>query len=423
MRTARRDAAQLPPRADAADAGRATAASALPLGARDLPRALQGLLRRQVDVDADRALARARPPPASRACVRARGAHRAAGRLGALLRSTAARRLLPPARRARKPGGFSEPTYNLVMGPPLLAPGSLTLVGGIGLAPRWRAASAERWRTPSSGPEPPAQPARRRRRRPERLPRQRRGTTPQMHGRYPDYDVLEQAGHWDEVTRRWSSTRVSEVPPLRFFTPGGGCAARASATSCRPRTPSRASRSWTMSTRSYTRASSTATATPTCPTTARPGAGSARGWTRRRGGAAPTTSRPRPTGRQHDDRRRLRRRRARRRRLGRAAASKAWSVVMRGALSEFYSHPWAWNEIGFGGPAYPRGYMRLSRAGAGASLGGPGGVRPGPGHRRARAGAVSAEDRRAWRRARASRTRTTPRSCWTHRRGSPAPRG
>jgi hypothetical protein len=31
----------------------------------------------------------------------------------------------------RKPGGFSEPTYNLVMGPPLLAPGSLILVGGL----------------------------------------------------------------------------------------------------------------------------------------------------------------------------------------------------------------------------------------------------------------------------------------------------
>jgi hypothetical protein len=34
---------------------------------------------------------------------------------------------------ARKPGGFAEPTYNLVMGPPLLAPGSLALVGGMGL--------------------------------------------------------------------------------------------------------------------------------------------------------------------------------------------------------------------------------------------------------------------------------------------------
>ena len=34
---------------------------------------------------------------------------------------------------ARKPGGFKEPTYNLLMGPPLLAPGSLTMVGGMGV--------------------------------------------------------------------------------------------------------------------------------------------------------------------------------------------------------------------------------------------------------------------------------------------------
>jgi hypothetical protein len=35
---------------------------------------------------------------------------------------------------ARKPGGLREATYNLVMGPPALAPGSLAMVGGIGLA-------------------------------------------------------------------------------------------------------------------------------------------------------------------------------------------------------------------------------------------------------------------------------------------------
>lgn len=34
---------------------------------------------------------------------------------------------------ARKPGGFGEASYNLVMGPPLLAPGSLSMVGCIGL--------------------------------------------------------------------------------------------------------------------------------------------------------------------------------------------------------------------------------------------------------------------------------------------------
>ena len=33
----------------------------------------------------------------------------------------------------KRPGGFGEPTYNLVMGPPLLAPGSLCLVGAMGI--------------------------------------------------------------------------------------------------------------------------------------------------------------------------------------------------------------------------------------------------------------------------------------------------
>jgi hypothetical protein len=33
----------------------------------------------------------------------------------------------------KRPGGFAEPTYNLVMGPPLLAPGSLTMVGMFGV--------------------------------------------------------------------------------------------------------------------------------------------------------------------------------------------------------------------------------------------------------------------------------------------------
>lgn len=34
----------------------------------------------------------------------------------------------------RKPGGFKEATYNLVMGPPALAPGALTMIGAIGMA-------------------------------------------------------------------------------------------------------------------------------------------------------------------------------------------------------------------------------------------------------------------------------------------------
>jgi hypothetical protein len=33
----------------------------------------------------------------------------------------------------KRPGGFAETHYNLVMGPPLLAPGSLALVGAMGV--------------------------------------------------------------------------------------------------------------------------------------------------------------------------------------------------------------------------------------------------------------------------------------------------
>jgi hypothetical protein len=28
-------------------------------------------------------------------------------------------------------------------------------------------------------------------------------------------------------------------------------------------------------------------------------------------------------------------------------------------IEAYYAHPWAWDEVGFGGPAYPRAYTRL----------------------------------------------------------------
>ena len=55
---------------------------------------------------------------------------------------------------------------------------------------------------------------------PDELPRQRSGITPQMHGRYPDFNVLDEVDHWDEVTRRLVLERVERVPPIRFFTYG-----------------------------------------------------------------------------------------------------------------------------------------------------------------------------------------------------------
>ena len=36
-----------------------------------------------------------------------------------------------------------------------------------------------------------------------------------------------------------------------------------------------------------------------------------------------------------------------------------WGLLVSDCCRAYYAHPWAWDEIGFGGPAYPRGYMRL----------------------------------------------------------------
>lgn len=45
----------------------------------------------------------------------------------------------------------------------------------------------------------------------------------------------------------------------------------------------------------------------------------------------------------------------------RMSVHRFWMVLMQDAIDAYYAHPWAWDEIGFGGPAYPRGYMRLER--------------------------------------------------------------
>ncbi len=38
-----------------------------------------------------------------------------------------------------------------------------------------------------------------------------------------------------------------------------------------------------------------------------------------------------------------------------------WMLMFQDVVEQYYAHPWAWDEIGFGGPAYPRAYFRLER--------------------------------------------------------------
>jgi len=43
----------------------------------------------------------------------------------------------------------------------------------------------------------------------------------------------------------------------------------------------------------------------------------------------------------------------------RMSVHRFWMLLVSDCADAYYSHPWAWDEIGFGGPAYPRAYMRL----------------------------------------------------------------
>ncbi|MCA1689476.1 MAG: gluconate 2-dehydrogenase subunit 3 family protein, partial [Actinobacteria bacterium] len=200
---------------------------------------------------------------------------------------------------------------------------------------------------------------------PAGLPRQRRGTTPQMHGRFPDYDVLANAGHWDELTRAVVLERVRAVPSIRFFTAReaaclGPFLDVVLAQDDEPRIPVLAMVDKKLSEGKldgYQYADM-----PDDRDTWRLVARGLDETARERGGGSYACA---GADLQHDI-------------VGEFAqgalgggawaelnVARAWSVVMRGALGEFYSHPWAWNEIGFGGPAYPRGYMRRAVGDAG----------------------------------------------------------
>lgn len=43
----------------------------------------------------------------------------------------------------------------------------------------------------------------------------------------------------------------------------------------------------------------------------------------------------------------------------RMPVNRYFALVLQDCAEMYYSHPWSWDEIGFGGPAYPRAYMRL----------------------------------------------------------------
>jgi hypothetical protein len=190
---------------------------------------------------------------------------------------------------------------------------------------------------------------------PPGLPRQRRGVTPQMRGRYPDYDALAAIEHWDERTREVVLERVQDVPELRFFDANEARTLRAfcdvvTAQDSEPRIPvlemvDAKLHAGRLDGFRYVDM-------PPDPETWQRVAASLDRSAQSEGhehfAAAPSEC-------QHE----LIERFSNGELDWELPVAKAWAVVMRMVLAAFYSHPWAWSEIGFGGPAYPRGFARL----------------------------------------------------------------
>lgn len=187
----------------------------------------------------------------------------------------------------------------------------------------------------------------------------RRGITPQNRGRFPGFDVLDEVDRWDDVTTGVVLKRLQPTVDLEFFTAAEDAVARPLcdlllAQDSAPRIPVVAL------------------------IDARLAAGETDGWHyedmppdpqawRETLAALDEDARDAHGRRFHDlsdaERGPLVQRVAGAASAGGQwhdwAARHVWSLWTRYACAAFYSHPWSWNEIGFGGPAYPRGYKNV----------------------------------------------------------------
>ena len=193
---------------------------------------------------------------------------------------------------------------------------------------------------------------------PYRAPNQR-ATTPQSRGRFPGFDVLGEVDSWDDVTAGVVLARLAPTTDLSFFSLAENGAATALtdllfAQDDEPRVPVVAM------------------------IDARLAAGETDGWhyddmpadaeawrqslaaldadaqdvggtafaRLEHGDRAAIVQRVQDLGSDGEQWRGL-------------PAHRVWSLWTRYGCAAFYSHPWAWNEMGFPGPAYPRGYKNL----------------------------------------------------------------
>lgn len=176
-------------------------------------------------------------------------------------------------------------------------------------------------------------------------------------GRYPGFDVMSRAQHWDTTTRTVVEGRTARLPGIRFFTRAEEAAARALFDQLlyqreEPRVPvvqlvdmrlaERETDGW-----HYDSMPPDEDAWRVSLAGLDADAEAAHGTTLARcawddQSALIQTVQDLGSKPWHD-----------------LNAAHVWSLWTRYACTAFYSHPWAWNEIGFDGPSYPRGYKNL----------------------------------------------------------------
>ncbi len=183
-----------------------------------------------------------------------------------------------------------------------------------------------------------------------------------MKTRYPGYAVLEQRGHWDRATRRVVMDRVHNVPPFRHFGPNQRAVLEALCARVIPQSdPDRRvpiapwidqmassqvqegfrfedmppnDLAWEWGLEGVEETAQNLFGRPFCELD---GVSQDRVLEAIRQGDAPGQI------------------------WQKMPASRWWkTVALRQITGVYYAHPSAWEEIGFGGPAYPRGYFALN---------------------------------------------------------------
>jgi hypothetical protein len=187
-----------------------------------------------------------------------------------------------------------------------------------------------------------------------------------MPERYPDADVLAQRGHWDDATRRVVLDRVHNTPDFRYFDAHQRATLQALCARVVPQTHRRPERRVAIA--------------PWIDARCAGGHGdgfrfenmpsNARAWTLGLQGLDETTRALFGDDlcfKDLDETRQQAVLEAIRAddppgEIWRHLPARRWwvYVALRQITAVYYAHPYAWDEIGFGGPAYPRGYFALN---------------------------------------------------------------